>query len=152
FPADGATGVPTNATLMAKYAATAEYQGEDVTLDHGGNGASKVPATFDDTEGELRITPPDPLVPGDTYTVSWPALRGIGTATLGSGAKVSFTVGQNADTAPPSFDGLVAASWDVDRRRDDCTDTVEQRFVFDLTPGKASDDSAREGLALVVFQ
>jgi MYXO-CTERM domain-containing protein len=152
FPADKAEGVPTNAVLSAHYSPTAEYLGETVTLEHVGVGKDTVTATFRDTEGMLRVEPPAPLVEGDRYVISWPRLRGLDTASLGRGADVAFKVGPGADTVAPSFDGLTGIKWDVVRTRDECTDGLEDRFRFDLTPGKATDDSDSGSLALVVFQ
>ena len=109
-------------------------------------------ATFDDTQGQLQVTPPEPLVANDSYVISWPALRGIDTATLGSSEVVHFTAGSGADTAAPEFEGLTHISWDVRRERDTCTDDIENRFSFDLTPGTATDDFGTASLAIVVFQ
>jgi hypothetical protein len=151
FPKDGATGVPTNATLSARYAPTADYAGEDVTLRTSG-GEVPVAATFDATMGLLSVVPPEPLVAGETYTIAWPRLRGIGTASLGRGATATFVVGALADTEAPVFEGLVGLGWDVETAHDDCTDSLEDRFVVDLRPGRASDDAGRDALALYVFQ
>lgn len=152
LPPDGAVRVPTNATLTAHYESTAEYLGEDVTLAEGDAPAESVPARFDSAEGLLSVTPPNGLVPGGHYVIAWPKLRGIGTASLGRGLNASFTVTSAEDTASPSFEGLRAIDWDVRRAQDDCTGTIEQRFVFDVTPGHASDDLGTELLALLVLQ
>ena len=65
---------------------------------------------------------------------------------------MSFTVSGVIDSAPPTFDGLSSVEWDVTRERDECTDSLEDRFAFDLGLGKANDDGGRSSLALVVYQ
>jgi hypothetical protein len=167
FPPDGAVNVPPNATLTAHYESTAEYIDEEVilvqgTIDQDGGSVHGVSVTFntkggpeptfDKNEGLLSITPPNELVPGEHYVIEWPKLRGINTASTGRDAKVSFTVGTQRDTEPPSFDGLTNINWDVRQARDACTGSFEERFVFNVTPGKASDDIATDLLALIVFQ
>jgi hypothetical protein len=152
LPPDGATGVPTNARLAAHYAATAEYLGEPVPLEHVGVGVVPAPATFDASEGLLTIEPADPLVPGDSYKVTWPALRGLTTAALGKGADVTFTAGTTEDAIAPEFGGIHALSWDVERPKDDCSDSPQDRYRFDLSIGDATDDAPRNLLTLVVFQ
>jgi hypothetical protein len=158
FPPDGAGNVPPNAKLTAHYEATAQYLDEDVRLVEGvskstsADDGESVPVSFSEDEGLLTTTPPNGLTPGAHYVVKWPKLRGIGTASKGTGADVAFTVGTTDDTEPPSFEGLTAIQWDVRRESDDCTNGIEERFVFDVTPGKASDDSGTGSLALVVYQ
>jgi hypothetical protein len=159
FPPDGAKRVPPNAKLTAHYEATAEYLDEDVRLvrgesapDGGADQGESVPVTFSRDEGLLTVEPPNALIPGEHYVIKWPKLRGIGTASKGRGADVAFTVGTEEDLAAPSFEGLVDIGWDVRRASDDCTSSLEERFVFDVTPGRASDDSGTESLALIVFQ
>jgi hypothetical protein len=151
FPPENAVNVPTNATLTAHYAQTAEYSGEVVTLDQKGGADQTLDATFDDSQGLLQATPGS-LSPGADYVVSWPALKGVGTASLGSSAKIAFTAGSGPDTETPSFTGLANLDWDVARRHDACTGSTEERFVFDVTPGPAEDDFGLDELALVVFQ
>jgi hypothetical protein len=56
------------------------------------------------------------------------------------------------DTAPPSFEGLTKIDWDLSRAHDDCTDRLENRFVFRLRVGTASDDAGADLLMLRVFQ
>jgi hypothetical protein len=157
IPADMATGVPTNATFFARYEANAQYQNEPVTWDqiHSGQPVftgMNVAAQFDSTEGLLQVTPPAPLTPGDQYVVHWPALRGIDTATLGSTTDLHFTAGDTADTASPSFAGISSVSWDVSRDNDSCTGHIEDRYVFSLGLGAASDDGGRDSLTLLVFE
>lgn len=158
FPPNGAKNVPPNAKLTAHYEATAQYIDEDVRLVKGvskstsADDGESVPVTFSEDEGLLVTTPPSGLEPGERYVIKWPKLRGIGTASKGTGADVAFTVGTTEDVEPPSFEGLTSIQWDVRRTSDDCTNGIEERFVFDVTPGQASDDSGTESLALVVYQ
>jgi hypothetical protein len=152
FPADGATAVPTNATLSAHYASTADYRDEDVKLEHVDVGSDMLTGTFDSAEGLLSVSPEEPLVPGDRYVVTWPRLHGIGTSNRGSGRRVAFEAGDVTDAAPHEFQGLTGVEWDVSRKSDECTDGLEDRFTFDLALGAASDDGGRASLALVVYQ
>ena len=152
FPADGATDVPVNVRLSARYAATAEYVNEEVTLEHVGFETEAPRVTFDPTEGRLSFEPSLPLVPGDSYVIRWPALRGLTTAGAGKGAEVKFTAGSTQDVEPPLFGGVRAITWDVERIDDDCTDSLEDRFVFDLSLDHAADDGGRGMLTLLVFQ
>src|SRR5262249_50701637 len=131
-PPDGATSVPTNAVLHAHYHSSAQYLGEDVALEHVGIDSRILQATFDSAETILSITPTDPLVPGDSYIAHWPALRGIGTASLGVGQDVHFTAGAAPDTAPPVFGGVVHVAWDARREHDDCEDADVERYVFNI--------------------
>jgi hypothetical protein len=151
-PPDQAQDVPTNAMLFARYASVAQYQGEDVQLEHVGVDMQSVPATFDDTDGMLSVTPPAPLVPADAYVVHWPRLRGLDTATLGTASDQHFKVGPAQDVATPTFEGITGVSWDVTRERDSCTNSLDERYVFDLTLGAAADDGGRDSLTLLVFQ
>jgi hypothetical protein len=152
MPPDGAENVPTNAMLFARYATIAQYLGEPVVLEHPAGVDTTVPATFDDTSGLLQITPPMALVPGDSYTVHWPALRGIETATLGTTSDLTFTAGSEADVSPPTFAGITSVSWDVSRQSDPCNSDIDQRYVFNLGLGAAADDGGRDSLTLLVFQ
>jgi MYXO-CTERM domain-containing protein len=152
LPADGATGVPPNARLSARYAATAEYLGEPIPLEHVGVGVEPAPATFNANEGLLTIVPDQPLVPSDTYKITWPQLRGLTTAALGKGGEVTFTAGSADDTAAPDFAGIRSVEWDVERPTDDCSDSPQDRYRFDLALGDATDDASRDLLTLVVFQ
>lgn len=148
---DPPSAVPTNATLTAHYASTAQYLGETVTLESASTGSVTVDATFDASEGLLTVTP-QALSSGTQYTIHWPKLAGIGTASRGKGADVTFVVASSADQSSPTFTGLSSIDWDVRRYRDECTDSLEDRFAFDLWPGDASDDFPTEDLALIVFQ
>jgi uncharacterized protein (TIGR03382 family) len=152
FPPEGAGGVPTDATLFAAYASSADYLGEEVLLIPAGGEPRPVPATFDRAEALLSIKPPDGLMPGLVYSVRWPGLRGVDTATPGLGREIRFTTGAGPDTEAPRFDGVGAITWDLERAHSDCIDGIEERFVFDLQLGAATDDGGRESLALMVFQ
>jgi hypothetical protein len=152
LPQDGATGIPLNARLVARYERSAEYLGESVLFGRAGEEPVALPAFFSPSEGLLEVTPPDALEPGTTYDVEWPALRGIATASLGRGARIRFTAGDREDTEPPRFSGVEHVTWRLERRRDPCTDRRDERFVFDLELGEPRDDGGRDALALVVFQ
>jgi hypothetical protein len=152
YPADGAMDVPINARLSARYAATADYVDEEITFEHVGVDVEVPRATFDSTEGRLSFEPAAPLVSGDSYVVRWPALRGLTTAVLGKGADVTFTAGSRNDFEAPRFGGVRAVSWDVERVDDDCTDSLEDRFTFDISLDDASDDGSRGMLSLLIFQ
>jgi MYXO-CTERM domain-containing protein len=151
-PPDGAQNVPTNARLFARYTSIAEYLGEDIVFTPEGETPITVKGDFDATEGLLSVEPPQALLPGKSYAVSWPRLRGFGTANLGRGKDISFVVGTASDEAPPTFAGVRTVDWDVTRDQDDCTDRLERRYVFDIGLEPASDDGGRESLMLVVFQ
>lgn len=151
-PPDKATDVPPNATLAAHYTASADYLGEPVVLVLPDGEEQTLPATFDATEVRLSITPGAPLAPGGPYVVRWPALRGLNATAPGTGGQATFSVVATPDSAPPMFDGVAAARWHLDRSTNDCTDSIEERFVFDLDLGAASDDGGRDGLTLLLFQ
>jgi hypothetical protein len=150
FPPDGAE-VPSNAELRAYYAPTALYDDEAVTLEKNGE-SEDFTGSFDSAEVSLSLAPPDGLEPGADYTVTWPRLHGTGTTSLGSNSVVSFGVQGDVDESGPSFDGLDHVEWDVKRHQDDCTDSTEERFAFDLRVSRADDDSGAENLSLIVFQ
>ena len=152
FPKDGATDVPTNAQLTARYASSAEYVQEEVIFEHAGVGPEMATARFDSNEGLLTLLPASPLVAKESYHIEWPALRGISTAVLGRGAAVPFTVGESPDKAAPTFAGVKSVDWDVERSNDDCTGGAEDRFLFDIGLSPASDDAKNDLLTLVVFQ
>ncbi len=151
-PPNGATDVPINAGLSARYAPSAEYLNEAVTFEHVGVGEETATATFDVNEGLLTIQPAAPLVALDPYKIHWPALRGLSTATLGTGADVAFTAGTTADSAAPTFGGVRSLDWDVERPTDECSDAEDDRFRFDLSFEEATDDGGNPMLTLVVFQ
>jgi len=152
-PPDQATGVPLNATLGAHYTAAAEYLGEEVVLVHHPDlSEESLAASWDPTEQLLSVTPAAGLAPASTYTVIWPALRGLNAAAPGVGGSAMFTTGAADDTAAPAFAGVVGLSWDLERTTDDCVDGLVERFVFDLDLGPASDDGGPGGLTLMLFQ
>jgi hypothetical protein len=151
-PPDGANDVPTNAKLFAMYPAYADYLGEDVTLEHVGFGEELLTPEYSANEGLLSVTPPAELTPGDEYVIRWPALRGKNTSSLGRGKNVSFRVGVGPDVEPPFFEGLTGIDWDVERERDECSDTLEERYVFHLEVGESSDDGGGAALRVNLFQ
>ena len=160
FPPDGGAGVATNAALSARYAPSAEYLQEDVLFGPAGtgpdggvdvSGLSPITPTWDAHESLLEIAP-DVLAPGKEYAVRWPRLRGLDTASLGRGATITFRTGHAGDVRSPRFGGLDGVTWDVERRRDPCTNDMEDRFAFELSAAPPTDDGGPSGLALVVFQ
>jgi MYXO-CTERM domain-containing protein len=151
-PPDGATGVPLNAKLGAHYLASADYLGEDVVLVHPDGREQVLDARFDPTEVLLSVTPTEPLVAGGAYVVRWPALRALNAATPGIGGQAHFTAGTKDDTESPSFAGVTQVHWDLERVQNDCTEELEERYVFDIALGDVSDDGGRDGLTLLVFQ
>jgi hypothetical protein len=152
IPPDEATEVPLNATLSALYTSSAQYLDEPVTLEQVGGETLTLTATFNQNEGILTVTPPAPLQSQAQYRVTWPRLRGLTVASLGQGAEVEFSTGSITDLQPPKFDGLSGISWDLKRENDVCTDSLEERFVFDLALGAIEDDGGLKSLTLVVFQ
>jgi len=151
-PPDGATGVPLNATLGAHYMASADYLGEDVVLVHPDGREQVLDAHFDPTEVLLSVTPTEPLIAGGAYVVRWPSLRGLNAATPGYGDDAHFTAGIADDAASPTFTGVTGLRWDLEREHNDCTDELEERYVFDVALGDAADDGGRDGLTLLLFQ
>jgi MYXO-CTERM domain-containing protein len=161
IPADGAT-ISANASLFAHYASTAEYVNEDVTLEtpaltseifsgSSGDPTHPSPVSWDATQGLLTFAPAGGLPPG-RYTLHWPSLRGLNVAAPGRAKVVTFTVAATTDDSPPTFDGVTAVRWYLERANNDCTDGVENRFVFDLDLAPADDGGGRDGLTLLVFQ
>jgi hypothetical protein len=163
IPPDGAT-ISVNASLFAHYASTAEYVNEEVTLKTPEGTTESFTATpnptlpmnpppvsWDAARGLLTFAPAGGLPPG-VYTLHWPSLRGLNVAAPGRTKDVTFTVSPIPDAAPPTFEGLTAVRWDLERQKNDCTDGLENRFVFDLDLASADDDGGRGGLTLMVFQ
>jgi hypothetical protein len=150
FPPHDASGVPQNAILAAHYTAPADYGGEAVTLTRNGTEDVLVDAAYDAAESMLRAVPVAPLVAGE-YHILWPALRGVATG-VGLGTGSSFAVGAAIDSAPPHFDGLRAATWDFSRETDPCTDSLEDRYTYELSLGELGDDQATALLSVVVFE
>jgi hypothetical protein len=152
LPGEGATGVPTDAALVAAYASSAEYLGEEVVLVPDGAEPRPLVATFDRAQALLSVKLREGLQPGLAYAVRWPGLRGVDTATPGLGREVRFTAGLAPDAEAPQFEGVRAVRWDLERKRNNCTESIEERLVFDVELGAAGDDGGRASLALVVFQ
>lgn len=149
-PPDGAEAVPPNAKLFARYKSNAEYLGEDITLAENGGEPVALTGEWSSTETLLSVAPG--LEPGSSYDIEWPRLRGVNSGSLGRGLDLAFQVGTTLDEAPPVFGGLTGVDWDVDRERDDCTDSLEERYLFDFELGEASDDGGRESLVVLLFQ
>jgi hypothetical protein len=150
FPPDGAQGVPFDATVSAVYAETADYLGEPVTLTDE-LGTRTLDVTFDPSERRLLARDAG-LAPNSTYTIDWPALRGLTSAGHGIGATVTFLTSDAVDTQSPIFAGITDLFGDIAHLRDECTDALEPRMTFDFTLGAADDDGGRESLSLLVFQ
>jgi hypothetical protein len=150
FPGDLAGGVPVNATLSAVYSEGADYLGEAVVLSSQG-ADTDVAARFDAAERRLIVEQPM-LQPNTTYTLVWPALRGLATAGHGLGKTITFSTGERDDSEAPRFAGLDSVSWDLVHPRDECTDDLEARLNFRLELGDASDDGGRDSLSLLLFQ
>ncbi len=149
FPPNGSEDVPPNADLAAHYRAPADYVDEEVLV-VGPQGDVPVSVVYDEAESMLRALPLIDLVPGP-HVVTWPALRGVATS-RGLGLTVEFTAGAAPDEEGPRFSGLTSIDWDLSRELDECTDTYEDRFWFDLGIGSVSDDMDPNLLAVVVFQ
>lgn len=151
FPPDGATAVPSNAILAAHYGSPALYADQTVSLLDATGSNVAVTLAYDDADSMLRATPEQPLASGH-FDLVWPGLRGVSGGGLGRGKSVGFTVGGATDATPPVFEGLSGISWDLARDRDPCLDRLDDRFVFHLRLGQASDDSGSELLSLLVFE
>jgi hypothetical protein len=149
-PPDGAESVPLDARPSAYYEATADYLGEPVQLSSAA-GELSVEITFDAVEHTLTIVPPA-LEPDTMYTLTWPELRGLGSASRGLGRTIAFRTGSAPDAEEPVFAGLSSVDWDIVHDRDACTDDFEDRFRFELALGDASDDGGRENLHLKLLQ
>jgi hypothetical protein len=149
YPPHGAVGVPPNALLSAHYGAPAEYVDEIVTLT-GPAGEVPIYIFFDRAESMLGARPLTELAEG-AYVVMWPGLRGV-TAGRGLGLTVEFDVGNQRDEQGPRFSGLTGIEWDWVREEDECTETHEDRFWFDLDLGSVSDDLAPNFLSVIVFE
>jgi len=152
LPPDGADGVPTNAQFAAHYAAPAIYVSEPVTMTDSNANAIPLTVAYDDVESMLRATPDQALATGH-YDLVWPGLRGVsGAGGVGRGRTIGVTVTSIADVAAPAFSGLSDIRWDLSRDRDPCLDKLDDRFVFQLDVGPASDDLPIEFLSLQVFE
>jgi hypothetical protein len=151
FPPNGATQVPQNARLSAHYAAPALYLDEAVELTDQQGAAVEVTTSYDEAEATLSATPATLLSAG-RYELDFPALRGLSSGGTGLGKSVAFFVQETMDTAPPRFAGLTEVSWDLSRERDPCAESLEDRYVFELGLGTASDDADTELLSVLVFE
>jgi hypothetical protein len=149
FPPHEARGVPPNATLSAHYSNPADYIDEIVTL-AGPAGGVVVSVSYDEAESMLRAQPVAELAQG-SYVLAWPALRGVATS-RGLGRTIEFSVGTTRDASAPRFSGLRSIEWDLSREEDPCTESLEDRFLYDLGLGSAEDDLPADLLALVVFE
>jgi hypothetical protein len=152
LPPDGARGVAPNAPLTALYNSLAEYLGEEVVLVTEDGEERVLDASFSAAEGILTATPSEPLDPNAAYEVLWPELRGIGTASKGRGADVEFSTGEAEDIERPDFAGLRSIEWNFRRERDECSDDIRERFVFDFELARARDDGGEESLLVLLFQ
>jgi MYXO-CTERM domain-containing protein len=150
YPRANALRVPANAVLSAHYGAPAEYDGEPVTLTASNGANVPLNVSYAEAEGMLSAVPQSPLVAG-SYTLVWPSLRGPGTGS-GRSKTIDFSVMALSDQVPPTFAGLADVTWDLAREKDQCTDALEDRFVFDFELGSAEDDADPGHLAVLVFE
>jgi hypothetical protein len=150
FPPNDATGVPPNAQLAAHYGSPAVYANEPVRLLDPTGSELGVTVTYDDADSILRVAPDQALSLGN-HELDWPGLRGVNGG-VGRGRKVVFTVHSAPDATPPAFAGLTDVGWDLSRERDPCLDRLDDRFVFKLQVGRATDDTGVELLTLLAFQ
>ena len=102
-PPDGADGVPPNAKLFARYRSNAEYTGEEINLQQVGGSTQQLTGEWSSAETLLGVVPS--LEPGESYSIDWPRLRGVNSASLGKGKTVAFDVGSSLDEAPPGGQG-----------------------------------------------
>jgi hypothetical protein len=151
FPPNNATSVPNNALFAAHYASPALYNDEAVTLTDAAGNDVAVTVTYDDAESTLHAAPDQTLGDG-SHRIDWPGLRGVSGGGLGRGRTTNFFVQSTTDAAPPTFAGLIDIDWDLARDRDPCLDRLDDRFVFRLKVGAASDDVGAELLALQIFE
>jgi hypothetical protein len=150
FPPDDAAGVPPNAQLVAHYGSPAIYANEPVSLLDPSGSEVGATVTYDDADSMLRVAPDQALAEG-RHVLDWPGLRGVNGGS-GRGRKIAFTVQSALDATPPVFAGLSGIEWDLSRERDPCLDRLDDRFVFRLQVGPASDDSGAGLLSLLAFQ
>lgn len=152
FPPDDAQTVPPNASLAAHYASPATYDDEPVSLTDSAGDLVSATVRYDDADSMLRVVPEQALGRGD-YRMDWPGLRGVSGSGVGRGRTTFFTVAnEESDGVPPVFAGLIGIDWDLSRERDPCLDRLDDRFVFKLEVGRASDDAGVELLSLLAFQ
>lgn len=151
FPPDGAAAVPSNALLSAHYASPALYDDEPVVLRDAVDQEVPLDVSFDAVLAVLQAAPRRALEPG-VHRLEWPGLRGPASGGVGQGRRLDFIVSERADTASPKLAGLSGIDWDLSRERDPCLDRLDDRFVFRLGVGEASDDAGVDLLTLLVFQ
>lgn len=151
FPPNDATRVPSNAQLSAHYASPALYDDEPVSLTDAEGNEIPITVSYDDAESMLRASPEQPLSTG-FHELVWPGLRSVSSGGVGRGSTTSFFVVDTPDSRPPSFEGLTEIDWDLARDSDPCLDRLQDRFVFDLKLGKASDEAGSELLQVLVFE
>lgn len=152
LPADGAEGVPTEPLFFrARYAPTAVYRGEPVTLARDGAEPQEITAAFETTESTLGAMPDEPLTPSTSYVLRWPALSDADETALGEGREVAFTTGAGSAAGPPMFQGIESIAWDAEKARDDCVGSSIERYVFDLRVGEWSDEGGPGTLEALVF-
>jgi len=151
FPPSDATNVPSDAQLSAHYGSPALYDDEPVSLTDSESNELAITVSYDDADSMLRVRPEQPLAAG-FHQLVWPGLRSVSSGGVGRGSTTSFFVQDGADAGPPTFTGLSKVEWDLSRDSDPCLDRLEDRFVFDLELGRASDDSGTELLQLLVFE
>jgi hypothetical protein len=151
FPPSDATSVPPNARLSAHYAAPALYDDEPVSLVDATGADVPLTVQWDEADAMLRAAPAQALATG-YHELVWPGLRGLSGAGIGRGSMTSFFVGTEPDQAPPTFLGLTEIAWDLSRDRDPCLDGLEDRFVFELSLGEASDDGGTDSLTVQIFE
>jgi hypothetical protein len=151
FPPSNASSVPPNALLSAHYSSPALYDDESVSLIDASGSELDVSVAYDEADSLLRVMPAEPLGPG-YHEVIWPGLRSLSGAGVGRGRTTGFFVQTAVDRGPPTFQGLTDIGWDLARDRDPCLDKLDDRFVFELTLGSASDDAGVELLAVQIFE
>lgn len=151
FPPHDATRVPSNAQLSAHYASPALYDDEPVTLTDADGNEIPIAVSYDDAESTLRASPEQPLSSG-FHELVWPALRSVSSGGVGRGSTTTFFVTDTPDSGLPTFQGLTEVEWDLSRDSDPCLDNLQDRFVFDLKLGDASDEAGSELLSVLVFE
>ena len=151
FPHNDAQSVPTNALFSAHYASPALYDDEAVSVTDSAGLEVPVTVAYDDAESTLHAMPDQPLGDG-SHQIAWPGLRGVSGGGVGRGSTIKFFVQSTTDVAPPTFVGLFEIEWDLARDRDPCLDRLDDRFVFTLKVGAATDDAGADLLALQLFQ
>jgi hypothetical protein len=152
LPADGATGLPTEPLFFrARYAPTAVYRGEPVTLERVGGAPQELGAFFEGTESTLGASPEEPLTPSTSYLLRWPPLADADETVLGEGREIAFTTGPGSTVGAPAFGGIESVAWDAEKARDDCVGSSIERYVFELHVGEHVDESGPGTVEALVF-